>query len=77
MEKIILYQRYDRRRRSFSSSVTGAAGLHLATERAYAEIIKAVVKLAAKQADQLEPVFTELEEQLFTLGTLRFRHSSD
>lgn len=52
-----------------------AAELHIAAERACAEIIKAIVDLTEEEADLVEPMLTGLEEQLFTLGALRLRFS--
>ncbi len=44
-----------------------AAELQLAAERAWTTILKAIVDLTEEEADLVEPIFTELEEQLLRL----------
>jgi hypothetical protein len=48
-----------------------AADLHLEAERACAGIIKAIGDLPEAEADLVEPMFTEFEQQLLTLPRLR------
>ncbi len=48
-----------------------AAELQLAAERAWAKILKAIVDLTEEEADLVEPIFTELEEELLSLPVCR------
>jgi hypothetical protein len=54
-----------------TGSGSRAAELHLRTKRAWIEIINGIAELPENEADQVEPMFTRLEEQLFTLGALQ------
>jgi hypothetical protein len=48
-----------------------AVELQLAAVRAWTKILNAIVDLTEEEADLVEPVFTELEEQLLGLPVCR------
>jgi hypothetical protein len=54
-----------------TTNETRAAELQLAAERAWATILKAIVDLTEEEADLVEPILTELEEQLLSLLVCR------